>query len=54
MKKEETPCTLTLYLQFIAVWTYLDTFSPLIFCLKERKSADQRKTFISVLKDIRS
>jgi hypothetical protein len=48
MKKEETPYIVPKYPHFLAVWTKLETFYFQIFCLKKRKSADQRKTFISV------
>ena len=48
MKKEETPYIVPKYPHFLAAWNKLETFYFQIFCSKKRKSADQRKTLISV------
>ena len=52
-EKEETPYTMSKYPNFLAVWIKLDhILFPngflVFFFTKKRKSADQRKTFISV------
>jgi hypothetical protein len=49
MEKEETPYIVPKYHHLLAAWTKFETFYLQIFCLKKRKSADQRKIFISAI-----
>jgi hypothetical protein len=52
MKKEETPYIVPIYSHFLAVWTKIETFYFQYFVKKKRKSADQRKTFISDIHNV--
>jgi len=47
MTKEETHYTMPRNHQILAVWTKPETFCFPILCLKKRKVADKKKTFIS-------